>query len=196
MNFKEKLNMINKLYFNENYQELNTNNLTQIENNLKINLPRQLKEFYMIFSKKEEFLKIINNILLPNKLYIENNILVLVEENQNICSYGIEIKSHKIFYLSNNFKEELEFDIEDFLIYILALQGTGYLDCVGELESNFIDIVKQNFIKITKTEEKGAVYCNKDAILVNTGNNIFICTKDDKTMEQIENKYNLLIDYL
>lgn len=196
MDFRKKLNIINKLYFDEVSEGCDNNELTQIETNLKISFPQQLKEFYMIFGRKEDFLEVVNNILLPNKIYIENNILVFVEENQHVCSYGLDINLHKVFYLSDGFKEEIELDIEDFLIYILALQGMGHLDCVGKLEYKFIDILKKNFTLLTKTEKNGVVFLGDDAIFVNVGDTIYVSAKDDECMAMIENKYNLLIDYL
>lgn len=196
MDFRKKLNIINKLYFNEENNEFFNDELTRIENDLKISLPQALKDFYMIFGNRENFLGVMNSILLPPKIYIENNVLVFVEENQSVCSYGFDINSHKIFYLSNNLKEEIGLDIEDFLIYILALQGMGHLGCIARLESRFVDIVKKNFILLTKKEGRGAVYFDADVIFVDVGDSIYISAKNDESMAKIESKYNLVINYL
>ncbi len=196
MTFTEKLQLIKDVYLENNSHSFSKDEIVNIENTLKLEIPEGLKEFYLIFGDNSELLKCMYDIALPQELYVKNDILIIAKENQNVCSYGINILTKKLVYFDNNVVEEINQDIEDFLIYLLALQGTEYLNCIGTIDVEFTAEIEKHLIKLTKAEEK-AVFCDREAIIcVVVGDDIFICAKDDDCMESFENKTGLEVDYL
>ena len=127
-NFKEKLELISKIYFEQDSKNiLNKDKIFSIEKKLNISIPEQLQEFYIMFGNKTDFLEYLYSIISPEKLEVKNDILTLAVENQGVCSYGLNVKNQKIVYFTDDYKEEINLDIEDFILYLLAMQGTGFL---------------------------------------------------------------------
>lgn len=194
--FKDKLHIIKDFYFETHKQSLFEDDIVRIENNLKIKIPEALKEFYLIFGDDLDLLKSMYDITLPKELYIKDDILIIAKENQNVCGYGINILTNKLVYYDNNIIEEINQELEDFLIYLLAIQGTEYLNCVATIDIEFSAEIEKHLLKLT-TDEERAVFCDRNSIIaVVAGKNIFICAKDDDCMECFENKTGLEVDYL
>lgn len=198
ISFKEKLHIISEIYFETHKQSLFEDELARIENNLKLKIPERLREFYLMFGEDLDLLKCMYDIALPDELYVENNILIIAKENQNVCSYGINTVTKKLVYVdSDNMAiEEINQGIEDFLIYLLAVQGTEYLDCIGTIDVSFTAEIEKHLIKLTESNER-AVLCDRASIIaVVVGDSIFICAKNDDCMESFENKTGFEVDYL
>lgn len=157
------------------------------------------KEFYLIFGNDLVFLKYMYDIIRPKELCVVERILIIAKEYQNVCSYGIDIDTQKVIYLdeSNHITKIMESDIEDFLIYLLAVQGTEFLPCGGKVSRKFIDKFEKHLFKVSKVDGEGTVYCGKnDIICVVVGNDIFISTKNDDAMQKFEEISGLEVDYL
>ena len=139
------------------------------------------------------------DIIRPKELCVVDRILIIAKEYQNVCSYGIDIDTEKVIYLdeSNHITKIMESDIEDFLIYLLAVQGTEFLPCIGKVSRKFIDKFEKNLFRVSKAAGEGAVYCGKkDIICVVVENDIFISAKNDDAMQKFEEISGLEVDYL
>lgn len=90
MPFKEKLELINKIYFEKDIDEkqFSEDIIATIEKNLNITIPEPLKIFYLLFGEKEKFLNCMYKIIPLEQLKIENKIVTIAVENQGACSYG------------------------------------------------------------------------------------------------------------
>lgn len=195
--FKEKLELINKLYFEEdNKNILNKDKIFSIEKKLNISIPEPLQVFYIMFGNKTDFLQCMYSIISLEKLEVKNDILTLAVENQEVCSYGLNVKNQKIVYFTDDYKEEINLDIEDFILYLLAMQGTGFLECVVQTDTSCLDILNKNFIKMSEIDGNYCVYCYTDkAIGFVSGNDIFLSAQDDEIVNDIEEKYGLQFDW-
>lgn len=199
MTFNDKLKIMCDIFFNNHKKTLLEYELVFIENKLKIIIPEPLREFYLMFGKDLELLKCMYNIASPKELYVENNVLMIAKEYQNVCGYGINLDVQKPIYFddSNNIIRIINLDIEDFLIYLLAVQSTQYLNCIGTIEVSFMNELKKYLVRITKVEGENAVYCSSNGIIaVVVKNNIFISAQNDDSMENFENQSGLDIDFL
>ncbi len=197
--FNEKLQIISEIYFEKHNQSFSEDEIVSIENNLQITIPIPLREFYLMFGGSLDLLKCMFDIAAPRELYIQNNILMIAKEYQNVCSYGININTQKPMYFddSNNIIKTVNQDIEDFLIYLLAIQGTEYLHCIGKVSAEITVELEKYLFKISKGNGEGPVFCSRDGIIgVVVGNDIFLSAKSDDCMEKLEDKSSLEINFL
>lgn len=198
MTFKEKLELINWIYFEKDIDEkqFSEDIIATIEKNLNITIPEPLKIFYLLFGEKEKFLNCMYKIIPLEQLKIENKIVTIAVENQGVCSYGWNIKSNKIVYFTKGYIEEIKLDIEDFILYLLAIQGTGFFNSVVQMDISELDKLDKNFLKMSKISNQYCVYCYSDKIIgFISGNDIFISAKNDDILNEVEKKYNLKFNY-
>ena len=77
-NFKEKLELISKIYFEQdNKNILKKDKIVSIEKKLNISIPEPLQVFYIMFGNKTDFLECLYSIISPEKLEVKNDILTL-----------------------------------------------------------------------------------------------------------------------
>lgn len=199
MTFIEKLEIIREIFGGQPKRGVSENEILCIEDTLQIVIPESLREFYLMFGDDLVFLKCMYDIIRPKELCVVDRILIIAKEHQNVCSYGIDIDTQKVIYLdeSNQITKIMESDIEDFLIYLLAVQGTEFLPCIGKVSRKFIDKFEKNLFRVSKVAGEGAVYCGKkDIICVVAENDIFISAKNDDAMQKFEEISGLEVDYL
>lgn len=199
LTFNEKLQIISEIYCEKYNRSFSKDEMATVEKNLQITIPEPLREFYLIFGGNLGLLKCMYDIAAPRELYMENNILMIAKEYQNVCAYGINIDTQKPMYFddSNNIVNTVNLDIEDFLIYLLAIQGTEYLPCIGKTDAKFTIELEKHLFRISETDGEGSVFCNKSGIIgVVVENDIFLSAKNDDCMEKLENESGLEIDYL
>ena len=199
MTFPEKLQIISDIYFGKHTQSFSEDEIVSIEEHLQIALPIPLREFYFLFGGNSDLVKCMYYIAAPEELYVENNILMLAKEQQNVCSYGIHLDTQKPIYIdeSNNITQPMDLDIEDFLIYLLALQGTAYFPCVGKIKTESAVELETYLFRLSKTDGVRSVFCSRNGIIgVVDKSDIFLSAKNDDCMEELENTSGLEIDYL
>lgn len=196
--FFEKLKAIRNVIFYDKPLNLSEKYIS-VEKRLGAQLPKSLKEFYMIFGEESEFLKCMYDIASPEEIAADNGILVFAKGNQNVCAYGIELQSQKLVYLdeSNNITQTTEQSLDDFLLYLTAFQCTEFLPSVGVLETKFTDQIEKYMLRLTLAKNEGAVYyIDCKAVGVRCGDEIYICMRSDDDLEEFENSSGLLLDWL
>jgi len=199
ISFDEKLQTISTIYFGNCDQSFSEDDFRIIENDLNVTIPVALRKFYLMFGGRVDFLKCMYNITLPREFYIENNVLMFAKEYQNVCAYGISIDTQKPIYfdISNDINEPVDQEIEDFLLYMLAIQGTEFSPCVGKISAKLATDLEEHLLKMSESSGEKAVFCSKDGVIgVIVGNEIFISAKSDECMEKFESDSGLEIDYL
>lgn len=199
MSFCKKLQIIGEIYFEKHTPSFSEDELSPVEKSLQTVLPDALRAFYIQFGGNLDLLKCMHEIADPNELFLDNNILMIAKENQNVCAYGIDLGTQKPVYLDkrNHILQPIDQELEDFLLYLLAIQGAGFFHCVGKISVKNIDVIETHFFRLTKTDGEGAVFCRKSGIIaVAVGNDIFLSAKEDACMELLESESGLEIDYL
>ena len=199
MTFKEKLELVNNIYFKRetNIKNISYETIVTIEKKLNIRIPESLKIFYLMFGEKEDFLRCMYRIIPLEELEIKNNILIIAIENQGTCSYGLNIKTNEVIYFTtSDYGEKIKLDIEDFLLYLLAIQGTGFFDCVVQMDTSEAEVLDKNFSKLSKVSGQYCVYYYSDEVIgFISGDDIFLSAKSDDIMNEIEEKYDLEFNY-
>ena len=196
--FLKRLELIHKIYFNEEdyVKTISDDRIFAIEKKLNISIPEPLKIFYLLFGEKEKFLNCMYKIIPLEQLKIENKIVTIAVENQGVCSYGWDIKSNKIVYFMKGYIEEIKLDIEDFILYLLAIQGTGFFSCVAQMDISEADLLDRYFFKISKVSGQYSVYCYHDKIIgFISKTDVFLSAKSDDIMNEVEKQYNLPLNY-
>ena len=196
--FLKRLELIYKIYFNEedDVKTISDDRIFTIEKKLNRSIPEPLKIFYSIFGRKEVFLKCMYHIIPLEQLNIENEIMTIATENQGVCSYGWNFNSNKMVYLMNNYTEEIELDIENFILYLLAIQGTGFFSCVAQMDISEADLLDKYFSKISKVSGQYSVYCYHDKIIgFISKTDVFLSAKSDDIMNEVETQHNLPLNY-
>lgn len=199
MIFNEKLEMIKEILEGLHEWGMSENEILCIEDNLQIVIPKALREFYLMFGNDLTFLKCMYDIACPKELCLVDRILIIAKECENVCCYGIDIDTQKVIYLdeSNHIAKIVESDIEDFLIYLLAVQGIEFLSCAGKVSRKYIDKFEKYLFRVSKFKGERTVYCGKNEIIcVVVGNDIFISAKNDEAMQKFEKISDLEVDYL
>ena len=154
--------------------------------------------FGRALARHREFLKGQYEIFLPEEAEISGDILTIAREQQGVCSYGLDLASGKILYLDPaGAAEPLDLSLEDFLLYLTALQSSGFCPCSGRIDGcrNLLK-AKYSDRRITKTSGEGAVYCFEEGVvLAVSGNDAFASAADDAAMEAFERLRGLEVDY-
>lgn len=194
MGFDEKLKVVKEIYLGDFDYSISEGEIKEIEIKLNFNLPIPLKKFYLMFGKGGSLLSSYYKIAIPQELYIEDNILMFAGEYQGVCSYGINIDTKELMYIDNYINEPMNDDLEDFLLYLLAIQGTEFFPRSGIIYSE-VSEVEKHLIKIT--DSNNSVYYNKNGIIAfHDGKEFTFSAKDDDCFEKFVNDSNLDIEYL
>ena len=108
---------------------INIETIEEIEYILEIKLPKCLKEFYLKVGNIKLFTESFEKFLYIYKLYFEKNMLVFLEENQNVCIWGINVSEEDpiVFQNANDEWYSVEKKLSEFLVIIMYYQcAQGY----------------------------------------------------------------------
>ncbi len=157
-----------------------------------------LGAFYAAFAAHRDFMKCLYDIKLPEELAVENNIMLIALERQGVCAYGVEMKTERVLYLdhTNGVAEPLDMQIDDFILYLTAIQCTAFRPCAGTIP-NGSGLINDRYhsLRITNNSGDCAVYLFEDGvILVVSGNDAFVSARDDRMMEAFEANTGFEVD--
>lgn len=100
----------------------------------------------------------------------------------------------KIYYHSDDYTEALNTDIRDFLIYLLVLQGTGFMNGQAEIQKKDAELY---FGKFTVNETD--IYFNTRLRMIGFcekgEENIYLLSTSASAMEKFGNKTGMIISY-
>lgn len=190
-NFEEKLLGIYQIYFGENI-EFTDNIASMLDDEIKTLIPNELLYFYKLFYSKTSIMNGSYDIIEPQNLKVLNNTIMFAEEEQGVCGYLIDISSKDVYYFDDDTKEK-ESSLEDFLIYLLAIQGTNFL-CSQGLISKSEDIT--SFFKTFKAGNVNIYISQKYNTLGFDYDDEYIMLISNDELENFADDSNILIDYL
>lgn len=198
--FQNKLNTLYSCIFHEPNSAENIE-LKRIDNSKEAldGWNKALHLFYNVFAKQKRFMKCLYDIKTPEELVVDNNFMIIAKERQSVCAYGIEIDNGKIIYVdnTNEVAEPLNIQIEDFILYLIAIQSSEFSLCSGKI-SNCSNLLRTQFDeqRISNQDNEGAVYYfNEGVILVVNGDDALVSAADDTSMEKFEADTAFDVDY-
>lgn len=200
LNYQEKLQILYRFIFDDSgfstERELNEKLGTQV---VSEGWNKALHLFYAQFAKQKSFMKCLYDIKTPEEPVVDRNFMIIAKERQNVCTYGIEIDTGKLFYLdnTNGVAEPFNMQVEDFILYLIALQCSEFCSCSGRIR-NCLDTLKTkcNHNRMTNHCDDGAVfYFDEGIVLVVVENDALVSAKDDQSMKNFEEKMSFDVDY-
>ena len=158
-----------------------------------------LASFYAVFGEHRDFLKCLYDLRLPAELAVEDGFMALAVEQQGACAYGVDLSSGKVFCRDRaaRLAEPVDLRMEDFLLYLTAIQCTQYCACSGSV-ADFRPVLEERYSdrRLTDAAGSGAVYLfSEGVILVVSGNDAFVSSRDDDRMAAFEAHTGFDVDY-
>lgn len=181
--------------------------LLQCENDLNVKLPNQLRTLYSIAGLDVTTMTAFNIFRSPEKLIIEGDKLIFLEENQGACSWSVELgtQNPKVYM---QWAKESEWIAEDItldqfislMLYNQCIQmGYKYCGIIGLPGDELYDILEGEWEKVV--DYNGLhVYKQHGALIwsIEFGdeeeieNDIFFSTYSDELYYLNEVRYNLV----
>jgi hypothetical protein len=221
MNYIQKIKLLYNLLENYDYG-ISENEIIAIENNLKIKLPKILREYYLKLGKNKIINNSFNRLLEPKEIgFTENNkYLVFYEGNQGVVYWAlnkndVENEDPKVYasYDPNDLTQEWFMDsetTENFLLSMAywngALEGLNFLANYSNdsgIDNNVIKYIEKNFTEIKNiTNQQLRFFTDNDIEIIaltfeskNKYNGIYIGTNNQETYKNLLEKINIKWDY-
>jgi hypothetical protein len=209
MTNSQKIRRLYNLPENENFGFSETE-IIDLETKLKVKLPKELRNYYLLLGKNENINYAHNRLLKPNKEieFSEDRYLVFYEENQRVAYWGIKeedliLDDPPVF--GNYFPsgDDPDWHLETsttgafFLLMAIhngTLGGLKYnANYSGKIEPETVKYIEKNWIKVTEISwEREKVYTNEfhEAISLsfdgqNTSEAIFIGASNRERFDKI-----------
>jgi hypothetical protein len=84
-----------------NYDGFDVETIENAETKLGQSIPAILKEFYITVGKLDIFMSSFQRFIKPEDLFYEDGKLVFLEENQNVCYWGVNITDTLVYQTQN-----------------------------------------------------------------------------------------------
>lgn len=184
--FEERLAMMYQILFGNTCKHMDTE---------RWNLPEELKVFYRIFGNKKAILDSQYGIVPIHELSANDGYFCFAEEEQGACAYLIKSETWEIFFNNEENLCKLNMTLADFILYLLAVQGTGICTAQGLIADNMEN--KQFFAEIILGDER--VYINRKRKIIGFRYNeesILIMAKTESAFWKLEEQCGILISEL
>ncbi len=145
------------------------------EKRLGLVIPSALKEFYQSVGKLPQFMSAFQLFALPEQLYLKDNLLVFLEENQGECYWAVNEQGNVLQCDEDNTSYELGFNLKNFLalmLYYQVAQGAEYSFC-----SNLLD---QELALLYQEQGWQQVVNYDDLVIYQLSNYLIWYFKDDE----------------
>lgn len=220
--FGEKLDLMASVLLGKRSMALPMNEIEKAEKRLGMVFPEPLREFYLRFGKGGKLLtdESLNTIytpkqlknytveqedddqyadLSPEELSALGGDLVLAEENQTVWWCRLDQKTGRPYLdLGDGKRQELDMDLEDTLLWLLAQQSLGFLarggPCEIDQEEKSRSFMEHFFIFLNKGPQE--IFVNPDRGLVGCRENeglVYIKARQGKALEKLEEDTGLLV---
>jgi hypothetical protein len=160
--------------------------LEEVEYLLGLKLPQALKDFYLCVGNLDTFTNSFERFVNYDKLYFINDKLVFLEENQDVCCWGIDAKeANPLVYMCTDESEEWypeEVRLSEFLVIMLYYQfAQGGYEYSGSIDEK--QISDEKLENLTREWEK-VVDHNRLIIYWQSGKLIWYFTDETGHLER------------
>ena len=164
-----------------NNDGINIKNIEEAEYILETNLPKYLREFYLNIGGLKLFTQSFERFFYVDELYFRDNKLIFLEENQNVCIWGININEDNpiVYQNADNEWYSEEIRLSEFIKIMMYYQcAQGY-----ENAKNII-LDKIELAKIIIGMEK---VVDNNHLIIFWGNNVLLWYYTDDENKIINN---------
>jgi hypothetical protein len=221
MDYIQKIKLLYNLPEDKDYG-IDENEIITTENNLKIKLPKVLREYYLKLGNNENINNSFNRLLKPKEISFtdDGSYLVFYEENQEVVYWAInknnfENENPKVYgtYDPNGLEQEWFIDsetMENFLLSMAYWNGvlegldfTANFSNDDGIENTIIKNVENSFTEIKGITNQQLRFfgCENTGIIAltfdldNNYNGIYIGTNNKETYNRILEKIDIEWDY-
>ncbi len=184
--FEERLTMMYQILFGNISKHMDTE---------QWNLPEELKTFYRFFGNKKAILDSQYKICPIHELSADDGYFSFAEEEQGAYAYLMKAETGEIFFKNEENLCKLNMTLADFILYLLAVQGTGICSVQGMIENN--DENKRFFAEIVLGDER--VYINRKRKIIGfqySEESILIMARTESAFWKLEEQCGILISEL
>lgn len=184
--FCERMELIYSLYYGTSSAELSDESLSV--------LPDHLAAFYRIMGKKPAFFDSSYRITPFDKLDTSKDFVIFAVEEQDVCEYQIDIISGEVYYKSDSAFEKAPMSLDEFLIYISVVQGTGVMHEQAFLSKN--DNFRPFFGHISVGDKIVYINPKRKVIAFEYGEKILVMARSSQALQKLEEQCGLELEYI
>lgn len=194
-------------WISKDHSGMSEEEIVGCENRLGVSIPNELRTLYLKAGKDDALMSSFNNFAKLDQLYIKENKLIFIDENQGVCSWGVSLNDKEpIVYMyledSNEWIAE-EVNLAQFislLVYNQCIQ-LGYKHCgiiqisgnelYDVLESEWEKVVDYNGLHIY-WQENALIWTLEFSDEEDIENDIYFSTFSDEIYYLNEIRYKLI----
>lgn len=171
--YEEKLDMMSIVLLGKRSMALPLSEIEKAEKRLETVFPDALKAFYLRFGKGGKLFckESLNLIYTPKELEYSSDSkhIILAQENQGLWQWCLHKETGQIdLDLGDGNWDDWEMDLEDTLLWLLAMQAVGFFphggECLLEQDEEDIELISHFFHFLTK--EKFDVFVNPERRII------------------------------
>lgn len=191
--FSEKILGIYNVYFGKNvkfYSEA----LSKFSVDIQKIIPEEMKLFYETFYYKNAVFEGMYDIVKPQNMRLVDGKVLFAEEQQGVCKYFVDLENNVVYYSddSNFICEQIHFD--DFLLYILLIQGTGFMPEQCEVSRSeelmhFFNVFSIGDMKVYINVKRRILGYSFDE------NTVHLMSKSESALDKLEQDSGILFEY-
>ena len=157
-------------------------------------LPESLSLFYQIMGRKLSSLDSPYRIVPLDQLDTSKELISFAVEEQDVCEYQIDIISGEVYYKSDSAFEKAPMSLDEFLIYISVVQGTGVMKEQAFLSKN--DNFRPFFGHISVGDQNVYVNPKRKIIAFEHGEKILVMAHSSQALQKLEEQCGLELEYI
>ncbi|WP_212004434.1 hypothetical protein [Chitinophaga sp. HK235] len=179
------------------------------ETRLSVKLPELLQTFYLCAGRNEDVMDVFQHFAPLDKLYVEDDKLVFLEENQGVCVWGISLAApetvyqcpvpDKVWYAED---ASLQAFLEICLYYQFAQGGYNYMASLyNDIDDAMITVVLQDLAthweKVVDQPNNLIIYWSSDKLVWyfpdpqgGVGESLFLSCRTESEMQLMIDRYD------
>jgi len=191
---EEKFKAIYTVYYGE-VPSLNYDPIFRLKEDVQQIIPEVMKYFYALFGKKQTIFSGTYRIPKLKELRSDDSKILIAEEEQGVCCYFYDLSDNAVYYSDDSIYEKMDSPLEDFLIYLLAVQGTGICSyqCMVDKSEDFRPFFRS--FKVNETE----IFVNKKRKILGfeyDSENVCIVSKKEADLQKFIDDSDICADIL
>lgn len=135
--------------------------LKEAEQRLARKLPTSLVSFYLSVGQLPQFMSAFQLFALPEQLYVKDDLLIFLEENQGACYWGVDEQQNVFQCEEDNSRYELGLTLTEFLtlmLYYQVAQGAEYTYCSNLLDQELAPLYEEDGWQLVVKQDDLVIY--------------------------------------
>ena len=157
-------------------------------------LPESLSFFYQMMGRKLSSLDSPYRIVPFDQLDTSKERVLFAAEEQGVCEYQIDMNSGEVYYKSDSACEKMTMSLDNFLIYISVIEGTGVMHEQAFLSKN--DDFRPFFGCIPVGDQNVYINPKRKIIAFEYGEKTLVMARSSQALQMLEEQCGLELEYI